>query len=174
MSFLRTNYRTTGKEIDIDAIGGGIVAGSWGGGAGTNRPFGGFIMGSFNGSIYATYHIVSAYGAMSEYFGSGQFDSGYKIFPIAIWDASVPVGATTSVNYKFLWSVSGSLFNVKIVKMSTWYDSAVNKYADSATTGLAATVTYSWREVSAMNHMAAVTSGETVHFVWAGFIVSGP
>jgi hypothetical protein len=179
MSYLRTNYRITGKEIDIDAIGGGVIAGSWGGGAGTDRAFGGFIMGSFNGSAYATYHIISAYGAMSQFYGSGKFDSGYKIFPFMVKDASVPVGGTTSVGYDYYWSVSGSLINIIGVKKSVtrYFTDYTLKYDDSAVTGLAATVTITIPAVGtviARNVASGFTSGESVHFVWAGWIVSGP
>ena len=161
MSYLRTNYRITGKELDADAIGGGVVLGSWGGGAGTNRAFGGFIMGSYNGSAYATYHVISAYGAMSEYYGSGQFDSGYKIFPFAVWDASVPVGGGVSVNYKYYWSVSGSLMMIIGLKFSEILDSI------SGTVGV--------DKIAVVRHVASgFASGESVHFVWAGWIVSAP
>jgi len=165
MSYLRCNYRITGKQLDIDAIGGGVALGSWGGGSGTNRAFGGFIMGSYNGAAYATYHVISAYGAMSQYFGSGQFDSGYKIFPFAIWDASVPIGGTTSVGYKYLWSISGSLIFVKGVKESVYYE-----YLDSATYGLAVTASIG----PVKNVTSGFTSGESIHIVWAGWIVSSP
>lgn len=161
MSYLRTNYRLTGKEIDVDAIGGGVVAGSWGGGAGTNSPFGGFIMGSFASTVLSALHPISAYGAMSEYFGGGQFGSGYKIFPFAIWDGSVPLGGGVSVNYKYLWSVSGSLFWVIGLKFSEVLASV------SGTAGVEATVID--RLVA-----TAFASNESVHIVWAGFIVSGP
>jgi len=161
MSYLRTNYRITGKELDADAVGGGVVLGSWGGGAGTNRAFGGFIMGSYNGAAYATYHVISAYGAMSQYYGSGQFDSGYKIFPFAVWDASVNLTGDVSVNYKYLWSASGSLIIIKGLKFSEILDSV------SGTAGVEATVV--------KRHVAsAFASGESIHFVWAGWIVSAP
>ena len=82
--YLRTNYRLTGRLIDPDAIGGGAALGSWLSGAGTRDAFGGFVVGSItaNNSIL----IMSAYGALNEYFGDGMFTSGYKILPIA-WHA---------------------------------------------------------------------------------------
>lgn len=82
MSYLRTNYRLTGRELDITAIGGGVVEGSWGGGPGTRRAHGGFIMGSVN--VLNSIYKQSAYGAMSAYYGEGAFGSGYKVWPIAI------------------------------------------------------------------------------------------
>lgn len=166
MSFLRTNYRLTGKEIDIDAIGGamGESVGSFAGGPGTNRPFGGFIMGSFNSTAYSVIHPISAYGAMSEYFGDGQFDSGYKIFPVMIRNASIPVGGTASVYYDFIGSMSGSLFWVIGVKMSYFsqmLDSTIDLTATQSIAGIIANI-------------SVFASNESIHFHWAGFIVSGP
>jgi hypothetical protein len=159
MSYLRTNYRLTGKELDIDAIGGalGESAGSFAGGPGTNRPFGGFIMGSYNGAAYATYHVISAYGAMSAYYGGGMFNSGYKIFPFMVKNASVPIGGTASVLYFYNWSVSGSLFNIIGIKISG---------VSISGTGVTNT--------NALGIASGFASGETIHIIWAGFIVSGP
>lgn len=158
MSYLRTNYRISGKELDYDAIGGGVVAGSWGGGAGTNRGFGGFIMGSFNSTVASTIHPISAYGAMSEYFGDGEFGSGYKIFPLMVKNASVPYGGTASVGYEFHWSMSGSIFWVMGVKKSLI--SITGTGLDAATNAVPAASLFA--------------SNESAHFVWAGWIVSGP
>jgi len=170
LSYLRCNYRITGKEVDIDAIGGGIALGSWGGGSGTNRAFGGFIMGSYNGPAYATYHIISAYGAMSQYFGSGQFDSGYKIFPFAVWDASVPIGGTASVAYQYAWSVSGSLIMIRGIKRSAFFAEAT--YIDSAAVGIPYTA---WAtQLRYVDTASGFASGETIHIIWAGWIISGP
>jgi len=174
-SYLRTNYRITGKELDAEAIGGGVVQGSWGGGAGTRREYGGFIMGSFNSTVYSVIHPISAYGAMSEYFGDGMFDSGYKIFPFAIWNGSIPIGGTASVGYHFMWTVSGSLFWVIGNKQSVWAKDAQIVYNDSADSGLAATVTITIPSISQVAYVrSGFASNESVHFVWAGFIVSGP
>lgn len=147
-SYLRTNYRVTGAQLDAEALGGGVVQGSWGGGAGTRREYGGLIMGSFNSAVLSAVHPISAYGAMSEYYGGGLFDSGYKIFPFAIFDGSVPVGGTASVQYIYGATITGSLFYVKGIKMS-----------QSGTVKAGA---------------LGFASNESAHFVWAGFIVSAP
>ncbi len=155
-SYLRTNYRIGGRELDIDGIGGGAVEGSWGGGAGTRREYGGFIMGSFNSAVLSVIHPISAYGAMSEYYGDGLFDSGYKIFPMVVRDASVPIGGTTSVAYFYMATVTGSLFYV---------------LGNKASAHLISAATQSGPVLGAPSVFA---SNESAHFVWAGFIASGP
>lgn len=147
-SYLRTNYRITGGELDANALGGGLVQGSWGGGAGTRKQYGGFIMGSFASTMLTTTTPISAYGAMGSYYGDGLFGPGYKIFPFAVLDGSVPVGGTASVQYIYAASTDGSIFYVKGIKISQ------SGTAKAGAVGFA--------------------SEEAVHFVWAGFIVSGP
>lgn len=83
-SYLRTNYRIGGRELDITALGAAVMDGSWGyaaSGPGTRREHGGLIMGS-TGAAASVNPTISAFGAMSQYYGSGLFDAGYKIFPI--------------------------------------------------------------------------------------------
>lgn len=163
MSYLRTNYRVTGRQIDITAIGGALASvGSFGGGAGTAREYGGFIMGSFASAVYSVIHPISAFGAMSQYYGSGKFGSGYRIFPIMIKNASQPIGGTASVHYEFHWSVSGSLFWIIGTKLSQVFDSVSG-------TGVAA-------EKTIVTDVAAsvFASNESIHVVWAGWIVSAP
>lgn len=88
-SYLRTNYRITGKEIDPDAIGGGIL--NFEATSGVSRRFhGGFIWGSFASNMTTTGIIpISAYGAMQEYYGvtqvSNVWGSGYRVQPVAAW-----------------------------------------------------------------------------------------
>ena len=153
---MRTNYRITGKELDVDAIGGGAVLGSWGGGAGTRREFGGFVMGSFNSAVLSVIHPISAYGAMSQYYGDGLFDSGYKIFPIIIRNASVPADAITSVAYFYAATMTGSTFYVVGNKASSLMLSAATQSGP------------------VMGAASVFASNESAHFVWAGFVVSGP
>lgn len=155
-SYLRTNYRITGREINADAIGGGAALGSWGGGAGTRREHGGFIMGSFNSAVLSVIHPISAYGAMSEYYGGGLFDSGYKIFPLMVRNASVPNGGTASVGYFFDATVTGSLFYVVGNKASAHLISAATQSGP------------------VMGSPSVLASNESVHIVWAGFIASSP
>ena len=156
MAILRTNYRKTGGTVDIVAVGGGVAVGSWGGGAGTTLPYGGFIMGSFNSAVLSIIHPISAYGAMSEYFGSGLYNSGYKLFPMIVKNASVPSDAVASVIYAYDWSLSASLFWVVGNKMSAYLISV---------TGLSGPV---------LGVPSVFASNESAHFVWAGWIVSSP
>lgn len=87
--YLRTNYRKTGGVVDITGIGGGYPLASATNGAGTTTPYGGFVYvtsfaGSWGGSTrtFSNELADSAYGIMSLFYGSGQFDSGYKFLPI--------------------------------------------------------------------------------------------
>jgi len=155
-SYLRTNYRKTGGIADITAIGGGFAIGSWGGGSGTPLPYGGFVMGSFASAAFSAMHPISAVGAMSEYFGSGLFGAGYKIFPFMVKNASVPNDAVASVVYAFDWSLSGSLFWVIGNKMSSHL------------------ISVSTASGPVLGAPSILASNESIHFVWAGYIVSGP
>ena len=155
-SYLRTNYKISGRELDIDAMGGGVALGSWGGGAGTRREHGGFVMGSFNSAVLSVIHPISAYGAMSEYYGSTMFDSGYKIFPIIIRNASVPADAITSVTYFYAATMTGSTFYVIGNKGSSLMLSAATQSGP------------------VLGAPSVFASNESAHFVWAGFVVSGP
>ena len=155
-SVLRTNYRKTGGVTDITAIGGAGALGSWGGGAGTPLPYGGFIMGSFNSAVTSILHPISAYGAMSDYYGGGNFNSGFKIFPLMVKNASVPNDAVASVAYDFDWTITGSIFWVVGNKMSAY---------------LISVATLSGPVLGVPSIFA---SNESAHFVWAGFIVSSP
>lgn len=115
MSYLRTNYRLTGGQLDIDAIGGGIPAASIFGGAGTLDRHGGLIMGSFASEV-DTYFDQSAFGAMSDWYGSvfaTMLDSGHRIMPMG---AQVRLLITSVTNQLLLTgSVAGdSRFRVYI------------------------------------------------------------
>lgn len=98
MSYLRTNRRLTGRELDADAIGGGIVnwlEGSMGSplinrGA---RWHGGFVLFSIQNvnsgiiSIAADSIIAQFYGVT---FASNVLDgaTGYKVVPVAVYGIS--------------------------------------------------------------------------------------
>lgn len=144
--YLRTNYRLTGGIIDIDAIGAGANKGSWLGGTGTKNPHGGFIMGSTTGqnSIFT----VSAYGAMSEYYGSGQFGSGYKIMPVAVYN--IHQGSTLQQVYVTM-SINNSVFALIPVALSLTPGSATSADLDVVT--------------------GASVSAD---IVWCGFVTSTP
>ena len=144
--YLRTNFRRTGG-LPLLAVGGGYQYTSYAGGAGLNQAYHGFIMGSFASATNSVFK-VSAYGAMSAWFGSTVYDSGFQIVPIALTPQRVLGGAVgeiavsvTGVPCINLWaSQSGSVFAV---------------YMGGST-------------------VSVVTSSLTAAFTWAGFIVSGP
>ena len=144
--YLRTNYRLTGGLLDPDGIGAGGAKGSWLGGAGTDNPYGGFIMGSMTAqnSIFT----VSAYGAMSAYYGAGKFASGYKIMPIAVYN--IHQGSALQQVYATM-SFNNSVFALIPVRLSLTPGSAASADLDVVT--------------------GASVSAKVV---WAGFIVSSP
>ena len=110
--YLRTNFKRTG-QISLYAMAGGYPKTSYAGGAGLNRPYQGFIMGSLVASGSAI--GVSAYGAMSAWFGGGLFDSGYQIIPggfqVRVNTASTPAAGSGQGPYMYP-SISGSIFYV--------------------------------------------------------------
>lgn len=152
-SYLRTNYRITGRELDITALGEAVMQGSWGyaaSGPGTRREHGGFIMGSMGG-VASVNPTISAYGAMSEYYGDGLFGSGYKIFPIVAYPGDT--GSLAVIQ----WSISATAAANSMIYFRTYRLSASASTFETAAgvikTGL---------------------SGSNVDFVWAGLIVSAP
>ena len=85
--YLRTNYSRTGNQ-PLTGIAGGYALTSYAGGAGLGQPYNGFIMGSVTtsgDSFVVTSNLIqiSAYGAMSAWYGANLFPSGYQIIPIA-------------------------------------------------------------------------------------------
>jgi len=99
-SYLRTNYRITGKELDITAIGGGVPLSSWAAGAGTRREFGGFVMGSVATALASVYSLPATQ-VMASYYGETiaiGMDSGYKFVPIAFQLRIVGEDASTSIH----------------------------------------------------------------------------
>lgn len=150
---LRANYRVTGKELDADAVGEAVVQGSWGGGAGTRRWCGGFIMGSFASAQPDSCLPVSAAGAIASFYGSDgglSNRTGYKIFPFAAWNAC-GVGGSVAEFFKLSVSVAGdSCFGIIGIRFSA-----------SAGGG-------------AFSIDAVSCGGASIHVVWAGWIVSGP
>lgn len=79
--YLRTNFRR-GGGIPITALGGGHNIGSWAGGAGTTKLYGGMIWGSTSGC--ASVCNISAYDAMQSFYGDGVFDSGYRFMCLGV------------------------------------------------------------------------------------------
>lgn len=143
-SYLRTNYRISGRELDITALGEAVMQGSWGyaaSGPGTRREHGGLIMGS-TASGASVNPTIAAYSMMSLYYGSGLFDSGYKIFPIAAYQ----VGTATQGIIQ--WSISATAAADSNIYFRSYRISDV-----STLTG---------------------ASGSSLAMFWVGLIVSGP
>jgi len=122
-SFLRTNYRTTGAELDIDAIGRGFTRGSGYGGTGDyNLWWGGFVVFSFNGhngsaadqqSVIDSCYWVSVTDIFNSYYGAARASlTGFKVMPVYAGPryTSAQAGAYARVG----WSVSDSLIFFKI------------------------------------------------------------
>lgn len=144
-SYLRTNYRISGKELDINAIGGGIALASYVGSAGTRREYGGFIMGSISASVVGEGATITASEAMSMYYGSALFGNGYRIMPIVAHQ----VGTGTA------FIVHGSCDDAGD---SNIYFSFIALTVDAASNPIP----------------GPVVGGVEAHIVWAGFIISGP
>lgn len=145
MSYLRTNYRITGKELDINAIGGGVELGSYLGSVGTRREYGGFIMGSISASVAGEGATIEASDALSAYYGEGMFGAGYRIMPIVAHQVG-----------------TGTAF---VVHGSCDADGDSNMYFNF----MALTVDGASNPIPGV-----VVAGSEAHIVWAGFIISGP
>ena len=86
MSELIGNWKTRDRDFGRDTLlGKGILAGSYGGGAGAQIIRGGLVAGSIN--ALNSVMSITAYEAMSAFFGSGLFGSGYKITPLNVNNA---------------------------------------------------------------------------------------
>jgi hypothetical protein len=169
--YLRTNFRRTGQQ-QVTAIGGGIPLTSWIGtgilgqsGQALRQPYGGFIMGSIintGGQItgLTTYGYslsdanisavvaVSAYGAMSAWYGAGVYNSGYVIMPFAI----TPKNLNTS--------------DVKCLNL-TWSTMA-------STAGITYPFGPSVFMIIPMGSAVAVCCSQSVNCIWAGWVISSP
>jgi len=173
MSYLRTNYRITGKELNYDAIGGGVREGAWGGGGGTNRPFGGFM--AFSAAISVQERsagitaglsglmVESTYGLMSLYYGSGQFGAGYKFWPFGARVLSMSDVAITDL------SAGGNTVEWQEMKAS---DSIMVLRPFRRSQQAVSTPTSVDSKLMAWNAASMCTMGLKV-LVW-GWIVSGP
>jgi len=91
--FLRTNYRVTGQQLDITAIGGGFQKGCARGGSGLEgKMWGGLIMYSVNAttmgsaidktSVAESCDWYSVPDIMASYFEPNAFGGGYKMVPV--------------------------------------------------------------------------------------------
>lgn len=92
-AYLRTNYRTTGLELDINAIGEGFLKGSWAGGSGIEgRQWGGLVMYSVNAStmgsgadktsVAESCDFMSMTDVMASYWGANVWGGGFKMVPV--------------------------------------------------------------------------------------------
>ena len=148
--YSRYNFRLTGRELDFDAIGGVIE--NWADGSSINtRRYGGLIAYSFDSTLVSAIHSVNTFDAMRSAFGatyvSNIVGSGFKFWPIAIWDMSLD----DSVIHYFRpsTSVTGSTILITGIKQSL-----------NGATGSSAQV--------------AFIGNESVHLVLYGFVTSSP
>lgn len=166
---LRTNFRITqnteladsiigGSALQGTAIGGGIVAGSFlpaaaGGIGGASNLYGGFVVGSFASQLSGVGFLqVSAIQALSAFYGTvpGAAGSGYKFIPLIFQDFSGD-GVSSPVFYHL--TATGALATVTSIAII-----AVNKASQTTGSGV----------------MFTSASNISVHFLYAGWIVSVP
>ncbi|MDO8618420.1 MAG: hypothetical protein Q7R49_00585 [Candidatus Daviesbacteria bacterium] len=107
MGYLTGNFKTQNKDMQGLLLGSGLIAGSYGGGSAQEYFNGGLLLVSINAnnSIFS----IAAYEAMSQFYGSQIFDSGYKIVPIMVQEkiGSVaynvfPTGSITASRIHFI------------------------------------------------------------------------
>lgn len=101
-SELNGNWKLKGKELGT-AIVKDVGLGSYFAGAGNSLLRGGTVLASIN--QFNSIMSIAAYSAMSMFFGSGLFASGYKIVPVAV------IENTGSIAYKVqaTGSIEGSI-----------------------------------------------------------------
>lgn len=150
---LRANYKRTGEDVDITGLGGGLAAGSWGGGSGTPRPFGGILVTSFASELGGpgASIMMSTYGLIETTYGSLEaalrFGSGFRAVPMGWWNQSqVPSFFEWPV---FSVSAGDSQILVRVTRLSI--------------------------DPGATNSIAFVSaSGHSARFVFYFLIASGP
>jgi hypothetical protein len=153
--YLRTNWRQTGQNLQVDAIGRAIPQGSGFAGSGNSpkMPNGGFIYNIVNhalGASVAVHNGVYSLGAdsvLASMYGVDGFGGiGYKILPIGIFPRGISAsggGGTSALNI--------------IASITTSDDSTIRFYCQMAT-------------LTNDNHASYFSA--TWH--WTGFIVSTP
>ena len=154
---LRTNYRNTGGIADLTAFGGAIPQSSGLGGAGTNLPYGGLIWISFTGAMASMFVFVqSAYGIMSAFYGSGVYNSGYKIMPLNVVPLSISGQTPQQQAY------------ITVASFRCLASNGTDAYSTGAGASLAAfNMAFSIGD-------APSTSNATVNFQMLGLVISGP
>ena len=136
--YLRTNYRATGNQIDIDTLGKAIGLASAAGGAGTITPGGGLLFFSASGSFAndavglaagaSGVFANSTYGTLSLFYGSGNFGSGYLFMPAVVQFLSISNWANTDMaggdsspneqNRVINIATSGSIWRISAMRVS--------------------------------------------------------
>lgn len=135
MSYLRTNYRISGKKLDIDAIGPAILKASGAGGAGFPKGYGGFILVSLPMSASAIMddsagvvanrsgaYTISTYALLSLYYGAEYATEGYRAFPLWVKGIGSLLSVDTSglpLDFQLDSAPSGSIVNLRLRYMST-------------------------------------------------------
>lgn len=157
--YLRTNWRTTNSQLDSKIFGRAIVKGSWYGiGAGAELPNGGFMMASVNasgadfGGAGTSCIQMDALSIMNLFYGSNGAGapllygtSGYKFWPIQAHVLGLR-GGCSATSLDHIWA-----------SVTTSDDSIVRFFPMVSGTGSTPT-----------------SASISIHFVFAGFIVSGP
>ena len=133
--YLRTNYRATGKEVDIDALGLAMLSCSRNAGPGTIRPCGGLIFMSLSGAfcdvgggtVMSGAFGDSTLGTLSLYYGSGNFGSGYLFLPVYMGTLSYStkgvaanwIGDNAAPHFRVMnITTSGSVWMISAMKVS--------------------------------------------------------
>lgn len=157
---LRSNWRMNDdSELGFALLGSNIIAGSFlpavaSGLGGASVLGGGFIMGSFASQLSGVGFLqISALGALSAFFGTGNLGvntSGYRFIPFNFVDlsgdgVSSPIFIAMSATMALADSTSVAVIGVR-------------KASQTVGSGI----------------MMTSASNISVHFVWAGWIISAP
>ena len=149
--YIRTNWRQAKSSLNCCAIGQGWAMGSGAGGPGCAFPTGGFVVVSINTSTsdFSTAWRMDAMSAMNLFYGSN--GGGAPLVGGTSGYKIMPIGAV-------VLSHAGSASNACMIWASvTASDDSVMQFYMGAST------------------VSAGTSASTyAHFIWRGFIVSGP
>lgn len=162
--YLRTSWRKTKSDLNPWVFGRAVAMGSWYSKVGCDGiPNGGFMMGSLNGSSQdcgngdgtIPYFSVDTMSLMNLFYGSNGAgfplvgrNSGYKFYPIQIHVLGNRVGSANASNVDCMYA-----------SVTTSDDSIVRFY----------------HGVGSSNATSAATSASmSMHFIFAGFIISGP
>jgi len=107
MGLLIGNFKLQNKDLQGMLLGSGLVAGSYGGGSAQEYLNGGILLVSINAnnSVFS----ITAYEAMSQFYGSQIYVSGYKIVPLMVQEKIgvqayrvFPTGSATASRIHFI------------------------------------------------------------------------